>query len=87
MDSLQQVLAWVLGAGGLYFVKWMMGHASKAGAERLARFGLLPVPGMPPGSGLYAGQYRDHACGYSMGQAGPTCCRSRWCSGSRRRRR
>lgn len=69
--DIQDIARWVvpvlLAAAGIYYVKRVMGRVSSQGAEKLARFGLAPVPGASKGGSTFQGRYRGIDCGYHWG--------------------
>lgn len=64
----QYVVPILLGLVALYYMQRMMGRVGKQGAERLARFGLLPAAGSRKGGSTFAGAYRGLRCGYHWGR-------------------
>ncbi len=66
-DVARWVAPVVLGAVALYFMRHMFGRVSKVGVQKLAQFGLHPVPGTGGSGTAFVGTYRDLRCGYNWG--------------------
>lgn len=66
-DTLRWILPAVLTAVAFYFARHLFGRVSKVGQQKLARFGLQPVPGTGGSGTAFVGTYRDLRCGYNWG--------------------